>query len=123
MGCATPTANAAAGWPTSRLAARWDLSASLDTASVANDAARLDISRRNTLGRGYAEIAGRTEMALDSRIARLNPWQREVYRLAWSCGLGDKSTVRRLEDMKKERPVEFEEAMRVWDQICLEVMN
>ena len=62
-------------------------------------------------------------MTLDPRIAALNPWQREVYRLAWSCGLGDKRTVAKLEAMRDKRPAEFEQAMKVWEAVCLEVMN
>lgn len=61
---------------------------------------------------------------LDPRIAALTPWQRKVYSLAWTRGaMRDKEAGERLERMKRERPKEFEEAMNVWEEICLEVMN
>lgn len=61
---------------------------------------------------------------MDSRIRNFTPWQRIVYDLCWKAGTSkSKAAADELERMKAERPEEYEKALVVWSEICLEVLN
>ncbi len=60
---------------------------------------------------------------MDNRIEKLTEWQRAVYKLCWDVGASkDVEAGKKLDLMKRERPKEYEEAFKVWQQIMFEVL-